>query len=122
MRIRRLGLAPIQRHNAPYAAAKRYTCVQLQMRIPPELSARVTLEMFAELYKKLESLHELDYLTCTNDACKVMQPITIVATVNAPFSFVTALLEDHRNIFLDAHLEVLSSVLDDSTVSPPVFK
>lgn len=79
-------------------------------------------ETFAELHRQLEALRHLDYLTYWNGKEKAMRPLTIVATGNAPFESVTALAEDHRDIFWDAHLERLPSTLDDFSVSPPVFK
>lgn len=79
-------------------------------------------EAFAELHRQLQPLRDLDYLTYWNGTERVTRPLTIVATGNAPFESVTALPEDHRDIFWDAHLERLPSILDDWTVDPPVFK
>lgn len=79
-------------------------------------------ETFQELYKQLQPLRELDYLTFWNGTEKVMRQLTVVATGNAPFEAVTALPETHRDIFWDAHLERLPSIDDDFTTDPPTFK
>jgi hypothetical protein len=79
-------------------------------------------ETFAELYQQLQPLRELDYLTYWNGTNRVARPLTIVATGKTSFESVTALSEDHRDIFWDAHLERLPSKLDDFSVDPPVFK
>lgn len=79
-------------------------------------------ETFAELYKQIQPLRALDYLTFWNGTDKVMRPLTIVATGNAPFEAVTALSEEHRDIFWDAHLERLPSRDDDFTTDPPTYK
>lgn len=79
-------------------------------------------ETFGELYRQLQPLRDLDYLTYWNGTDRVTRPLTIVATGNTPFESVLALPNDHRDIFWDAHLERLPSVLDDFTVDPPVFK
>jgi hypothetical protein len=79
-------------------------------------------ETFAELYRQLQPLRDLDYLTYWNGTDRVTRPLTIVATGNTPFESVLALPDNHRDIFWDAHLERLPSTLDDFTVDPPVFK
>lgn len=79
-------------------------------------------EAFAELHKQLQPLRDLDYLTYWNGTEKVTRPLTIVATGRVPFESVTALPDDHRDIFFDAPLEVLPSILDNWTVNPPIFK
>lgn len=79
-------------------------------------------EAFAELHRQLQPLRDLDYLTYWNGTDKVTRPLTIVATGNVPFDSVALLSEDHRDIFFDAPLEVLPSILDDWTVDPPIFK
>ena len=79
-------------------------------------------ETFAELYRQLQPLRDLDYLTYWNGTDRVTRPLTIVATGNTPFEPVLALPDHHRDIFWDAHLERLPSALDDFTVDPPVFK
>ena len=79
-------------------------------------------ETFTELYKQLQPLRDLDYLTYWNGTNLVNRPLTIVATGHAPFESVMALPEHHRDIFWDAPLERLPSILDDFTVDPPIFK
>lgn len=79
-------------------------------------------EAFAELHRQLQPLRDLDYLTYWNGTNKVTRPLTIVTTGNVPFDSVIALSEDHRDIFFDAPLEVLPSILDDWTIDPPIFK
>jgi hypothetical protein len=79
-------------------------------------------ETFAELYRQLQPFRDLDYLTYWNGTDRVTRPLTIVAAGNTPFESVLALPTDHRDIFWDAHLERLPSVLDDFTVDPPAFK
>jgi hypothetical protein len=79
-------------------------------------------ETFAELYKQLQPLRELDYLAYWNGTARVTRPLTIVATGKTPFESVLALPNDHRDIFWDAHLERLPSAQDDFTVDPPLFK
>lgn len=79
-------------------------------------------ETFAELYTQLQPLRDLGYLTFWTGTEKIMRPLTIVVTGNAPFEAVTALSETHRDVFWDAHLERLPSRDDDFTTDPPTFK
>lgn len=79
-------------------------------------------ETFTELYKQLQPLRDLDYLTYWNGTELVTRPLTIVTTGNAPFESVIDLPDDHRDMFWDAPLERLPSILDDFTVDPPKFK
>ena len=65
-------------------------------------------ETFAELYTQLQPLRDLGYLTYWNGTERVMGPLTVVATGNAPFTSVTALNTTHRDIFWDAPLHILS--------------
>lgn len=77
---------------------------------------------FQELHSQLQSLRELDHLTYWNGTDKVIRPLTIVATGKTPFDSVIALDDSRRDIFWDAHLEALSSALDDFTTEPPTFR
>lgn len=79
-------------------------------------------ETFAELDRQLQPLRDLDYLTYWNGTDKLIRPLTIVATGNAPFSSIINLPVDHRDIFWDAQLERLPSVDDNFTTDPPVYK
>jgi len=79
-------------------------------------------ETFAELYKQLQPLRDLDYLTYWNGTDRITRPLTIVATGKTPFESVLALPNDHRDIFWDAHLERLPSTQDNFSVDPPLFK
>ena len=79
-------------------------------------------ETFAELYRQLQPLRDLDYLTYWNGTDRVTRPLTIVATGNTPFESVLALPNDHRDIFWDAPLAALPSVQDDFTTIPPRFR
>lgn len=76
------------------------------------------VETFAELYAQLQELRDLDYLTYWNGSDRVMRPLTIVVSGNAPFDAVTALDPQHRDIFWDAPLERLSSMDDDFSSHP----
>lgn len=76
---------------------------------------------FDELHRQLQPLRDLNYLTYWNGTSKIIRPLTIVATGNAPFSSVLALNETHRDIFWDAKLEQLISSQDDFSVDPPIF-
>jgi len=78
-------------------------------------------ETFAELYSQLQSLRELDFLSYWNGTDRVMRPLTIVASGNAPFESVTALNATHRDIFWDAKLNNLISIGDNFGVEPPVY-
>lgn len=69
---------------------------------------------FAELYTQLQPLRDLDYLTYWNGTDRVIRPITVIATGNAPFGSVTALNSTHRDIFYDAKLDRLTDA-DDAT-------
>lgn len=71
-------------------------------------------ETFAELYTQLQPLRDLDYLTYWNGTERVIRPLTVVATGNAPFASVTALNATHRDIFWDAQLDVLVGIDDSS--------
>jgi len=75
-------------------------------------------ETFAELHDQLQPLRELDYLTYWNGTERVMRPLTIVASGNAPFEAVTSLDPQHRDIFWDAKLEQLPHVDDDFSTKP----
>jgi hypothetical protein len=78
-------------------------------------------ETFAELDAQLQPLRDLDYLTYWNGTERVVRPLTIVASGNAPFESVTALNATHRDIFWDAHLERLYSINDNFDVEPPIY-
>ena len=69
---------------------------------------------FAELYTQLQPLRDLDYLTYWNGTERVIRPLTVVATGNAPFAAVTALNATHRDIFWDAQLSQLLAAGDIS--------
>lgn len=77
---------------------------------------------FDELYKQLQPLRDHDYLTYWNGTDRIMRPLTIVASGNAPFESVLALNDSHRDIFWDANLQLLPSPDDDFTVEPPLYK
>jgi hypothetical protein len=79
-------------------------------------------QALAELHLQLQSLRELDYLAYWNGTDKIMRPITIVASGKAPFDSITALPNEHRDIFYDAPLEALPSIGDDFSAHPPTFK
>lgn len=79
------------------------------------------LETFAQLHIQLQPLRDLDYLTYWNGSERVMRPLTIVATGNAPFETVTALDSEHRDIFWDAKLDRLLSLHDDFSSNPVVY-
>jgi hypothetical protein len=78
-------------------------------------------ETFAELHAQLQPLRDLDYLTYWNGTERIMRPLTVVASGNAPFSSVTALDPTHRDIFWDAQLDRLTSVDDNYDVNPPIY-
>ncbi|KAL6251332.1 Altered inheritance of mitochondria protein 6 [Rhinocladiella similis] len=77
---------------------------------------------FDELYKQLQPLRDRGYLTYWNGTDRLMRPLTVVASGNAPFESVLALNASHRDIFWDAHLGTLSTSDDDFTVEPPLYK
>jgi hypothetical protein len=76
------------------------------------------IETLAELHAQLQTLRDHDYLTYWNGSDRIMRPLTIVATGNAPFEGVLALDPQHRDIFWDAPLERLASINDDFGSSP----
>lgn len=78
-------------------------------------------ETFAELDRQLQPLRDLDFLTYWNGKERIMRPLTVVASGNAPFESVQALNPMHRDIFWDAKLNLLTSVDDNFDVDPPVF-
>jgi hypothetical protein len=78
-------------------------------------------ETFAELNTQLQPLRDLNYLTYWNGTERIMRPLTIVASGNAPFESVLSLNETHRDIFWDAKLERLLSRVDDFDAVPPRF-
>lgn len=75
-------------------------------------------ETFAKLNTQLQPLRELNYLTYWNGSERVIRPLTIVASGNAPFDAVTAIDPQHRDIFWDAKLEQLPSADDDFSSTP----
>ena len=79
------------------------------------------IETIAELNAQLQPLRDLDYLTYWNGTARVMRPLTIVASGNAPFESITALNATHRDIFWDAKLDGLISADDNFDVEPPVY-
>ncbi|KAF2093427.1 hypothetical protein NA57DRAFT_61544 [Rhizodiscina lignyota] len=78
-------------------------------------------ETFAELDVQLQPLRDLDYLTYWNGTERVMRPLTVVASGNAPFQSVMALNATHRDIFWDAQLDMLFSADDNFDVDPPIY-
>lgn len=78
-------------------------------------------ETFDELYRQLQPLRDLGYLTFWNGTDRIMRPLTVVASGNAPFDSVLGLSDTHRDIFWDAKLERLLSINDDFEVAPPRF-
>ena len=78
-------------------------------------------ETFTELHTQLQPLRDLDYLTYWNGTERVVRPLTIVASGNAPFQSVTALDRIHRDIFWDAKLEKLVSAGDNFDAEPVMF-
>jgi hypothetical protein len=78
-------------------------------------------ETFAELYVQLQPLRDLDYLTYWNGAERVVRPLTIVASGNAPIKSVTALNATHRDIFWDAKLDQLTSADDNFDMETPMY-
>ena len=79
-------------------------------------------ETFAELDAQLQPLRDLDFLTHWNGTARVMRPLTVVASGNAPFASILAMDASHRDIFLDAKLENLVSAGDDWSQGAPRFK
>ncbi|KAF5661749.1 altered inheritance of mitochondria 6 [Fusarium heterosporum] len=79
-------------------------------------------ETFAALDAQLQPLRDLDYLTYWNGTTRIMRPLTIVATGNAPFESILAMNATHRDIFWDAKLERLLSKDDNFETSPPTFR
>ncbi|KAF4987746.1 hypothetical protein FGRMN_10170 [Fusarium graminum] len=79
-------------------------------------------ETFPVLNAQLESLRKLDYLTYWNGTERVMRPLTIVATGNAPFESILAMNETRRDIFWDAKLERLLSKEDNFETNPPTYR
>lgn len=75
-------------------------------------------ETFHKLHTLLQPLRELDYLTYWNGSVRIMRPLTIVASGNAPFQSVLDLDPTRRDIFWDAELSALSSMFDDFDVEP----
>jgi hypothetical protein len=78
-------------------------------------------ETFAELDVQLQPLRDLDYLTYWNGTERVMRPLTIVASGNAPFESVIGLNATHRDIFWDAKLDRLTSINDNFDAEPPIY-
>lgn len=78
-------------------------------------------ETLAELNIQLQPLRDLNYLTYWNGTHRIMGPLTIVATGNAPFSSILALNSTHRDIFFDAPLAHLPSIHDDYSTSTPSY-
>lgn len=78
-------------------------------------------ETFAELNTQLQTLRDLDYLTYWNGTERIVRPLTIIASGNAPFQSVTALNVTHRDIFWDANLERLDSANDDFNAEPVIY-
>lgn len=74
-------------------------------------------DTFDELYTQLQPLRDLNFLTFWNGTQRVMRPLAIVVSGNAPFQSVTALNATHRDIFWHAKLESLVSA-DDSFTKP----
>jgi hypothetical protein len=78
-------------------------------------------ETFTELYDQLQTLRDLDYLTYWNGTERVIRPLTIVASGNAPFESVTTLNATHRDIFWDAKLDQLLYINDNLETEPPIY-
>ncbi|KAJ3456953.1 hypothetical protein MRS44_014094 [Fusarium solani] len=79
-------------------------------------------ETFDEVDAQLQPLRDLDYLTYWDGKERIMRPLTVVASGNAPFSSILAMNATHRDIFWDAKLEQLVSIEDDFTTDPPKYK
>ncbi|SPJ74101.1 uncharacterized protein FTOL_03831 [Fusarium torulosum] len=79
-------------------------------------------KIFDKLEEQLQPLRDLDYLTYWNGTARVMRPLTIVATGNAPFDSVLGMNATHRDIFWDAKLERLFSMEDDFDTNPPTYR
>ncbi|CAD0015334.1 unnamed protein product [Aureobasidium pullulans] len=78
-------------------------------------------ETLAELNIQLQPLRDLNYLTYWNGTHRIMGPLAIVATGNAPFSSILALNSTYRDIFFDAPLAHLPSIHDDYSTSTPLY-
>lgn len=78
-------------------------------------------ETFDELDRELQPLRDLGYLTFWNGTSRVMRPLTIVASGEAPFESILNLPNNHRDIFWDAKLESMTSLHDDYASEPPVY-
>ncbi|TIA28000.1 hypothetical protein D6C78_10945 [Aureobasidium pullulans] len=78
-------------------------------------------ETLAELNIQLQPLRDVNFLTYWNGTHRVMGPLTIAATGNAPFPSILALNSTHRDIFFDAPLAHLPSIHDDYTTSTPSY-
>ncbi|KAF2019504.1 hypothetical protein BU24DRAFT_419119 [Aaosphaeria arxii CBS 175.79] len=78
-------------------------------------------ETFAELHAQLQPLRDLDFLTYWNGTERIIRPLTVVASGNAPFESILALDSAHRDIFWDAKLENLFTLNDDLDVDPPIY-
>jgi len=79
------------------------------------------IETFDELERQLQPLRDLGYLTFWNGTSRVMRPLTIVASGEAPFESVLNLSSIHRDIFWDARLERLVSINDNFDTEPPTY-
>ncbi|KAK5677909.1 Altered inheritance of mitochondria protein 6 [Elasticomyces elasticus] len=77
---------------------------------------------FDILHAQLEPLRDMGYLSHWNGTQRVVRPLTIVASGNAPFESVLGLNDTSRDIFWDAKLEQLPSVLDDFSTKPTTYK
>ncbi|PWY69709.1 hypothetical protein BO70DRAFT_365634 [Aspergillus heteromorphus CBS 117.55] len=85
-------------------------------------------EYWTHLVDQLQPLRDGGYLTYFNGSDIIPQPITIVATGDAPFHHITA-NETYRDIFYDAPLDKLplpnslplGSEPDSSPQAPPVY-
>ncbi|KAK3641245.1 Altered inheritance of mitochondria protein 6 [Elasticomyces elasticus] len=77
---------------------------------------------FDELYTQLQPLRDMEYLSHWDGTHRIVRPLTIVATGNAPFESVLGLNSTNRDIFWDAKLEQLPSILDDFSTDPPTYK
>ncbi|KAK5732748.1 Altered inheritance of mitochondria protein 6 [Elasticomyces elasticus] len=77
---------------------------------------------FDEMYAQLQPLRDMDYLSHWNGTQRVVRPLTIVASGNAPFDSVLGLNSTNRDIFWDAKLEQLPSSLDDFSTESPTYK
>ena len=75
-------------------------------------------ETFDLLYRQLQPLRDLDYLTYWNGTERIIKPLTIVASGSVTFSAIKGLNETHRDIFWDAKLDMLSSPDDNFSTDP----